>query len=192
MTRKPLTGGQLYGALLIFIVAFGLYSVRWICQYYELLDGEVVFEYGDEKSGPLVVELSGDRDNNGIYYLPEETDLSEFLARSGIENTGRFSKDSLVRRLETGDKIFVAGSVVKFEKMDAASLLALDIPIDINESTVDDFMLIPGIGYKTATAIVELREKRSGFSRIEDLRTIRGLGEKKLDKIRKYLFIKKS
>jgi competence ComEA-like helix-hairpin-helix protein len=192
MNKNPLLWKQLCGACMIVLLAFMLYSARWSLSCFHIMEGLSVPDSGDEKSGPLVIVLAGDSGNYGVYFLPEETEVSELLEKAGVNDMSLFDKAYRARKLHSGDRVTVKGSILEFERMDAAALLALDIPIDINESTVDDFMLIPGIGCKTATAIVELREKRGSFSRIEELKMIRGFGGKKLDKIKEYLFIKKS
>jgi competence protein ComEA len=50
--------------------------------------------------------------------------------------------------------------------------------LDVNRASVDELTLIPGIGPKLAARIVEERSRRGGFERLEDLRTVRGLGPK--------------
>jgi competence protein ComEA len=189
MRQNSLIERQLRGAVIIVVLAFILYSARWAFQYFQISGGDSTFEFGDEKSGSLVVALSGDTDNSGIYYLPEGTNLSGLLANAGIkkaEDLGKFGAD---HTLSTGDKIVIGESSVGIEKMDAPTRLALDMPLDINEATVEDLILIPGIGLKTATTMVELRKKRGDLSHIDDLKGTGGLGKKKFEGIKKYLTV---
>lgn len=188
MRRNPLIEGQLRGALIIVVLAFILYSARWTFQYFQTSGGNSAFEFGDRNSGSLIVELSGDGDNDGIYYLPQGTRLSGFLDKARI-NTEDLKETCQDHTLSTGDKVVIGVSSVGIEKMDVPTRLALDMPININDATVEDLILIPGIGLKTATAIIEFREKRGGFSHIDDLRGDGGVGRKKLEGIKKYLFV---
>jgi competence protein ComEA len=64
--------------------------------------------------------------------------------------------------------------------------LALGIPIDINKATVEDIMLIDGIGEKTASRIIQFREKSGRYHKVEDLMKIPGIKEKKFRKLRMY------
>jgi competence protein ComEA len=50
--------------------------------------------------------------------------------------------------------------------------------LDVNRASTDELTLIPGIGPKLAARIVEERSRRGGFERLEDLRSVRGLGPK--------------
>jgi competence protein ComEA len=189
MRRNHLIEGQLLGAVIIVVLAFIFYSARWTFQYFQISGGSSAFEFGDRKSGTLIVELSGDTDRNGIYYLPEGTTLSGLLAKAVIKNAEDLKKTGPDHMLSTGDKIVIGGSSVAIEKMDAATLLALDMPININDANVEDLTLIPGIGIKTATTIIEFREKRGGLSNIDDLKGAGGLGKKRFEGIKKYLAV---
>jgi competence protein ComEA len=55
--------------------------------------------------------------------------------------------------------------------------------ININTASVEQLELLNGIGVKTATAIVEYREKIGSFSDVNELLAVKGIGEKKLAKI---------
>jgi len=59
----------------------------------------------------------------------------------------------------------------------------------VNINTADEAILVslPGIGPKTAAAIVSFRDQHGKFSSIQDLTQVKGIGEKKLKKIEPYL-----
>ena len=57
-------------------------------------------------------------------------------------------------------------------------------PIDINTATREELLLLPGVGPKTADRIIETRAEMRGFKRIEDLMEVKGIGEKKLSRVK--------
>ncbi|MGQ9799304.1 MAG: ComEA family DNA-binding protein [Ignavibacterium sp.] len=61
--------------------------------------------------------------------------------------------------------------------------------INLNKATKQELMNLPGIGEKTAENIIELRDRLTKFRKLEDLLKVKGIGSKKLDKIKKYLYI---
>ncbi|MGQ9642838.1 MAG: ComEA family DNA-binding protein [Ignavibacterium sp.] len=61
--------------------------------------------------------------------------------------------------------------------------------INLNKATKQELMNLPGIGEKTAENIIELRDQLTKFRKLEDLLKVKGIGSKKLDKIKKYLYI---
>jgi competence ComEA-like helix-hairpin-helix protein len=62
-------------------------------------------------------------------------------------------------------------------------------PLDLNVANVKELEQVPGIGPKTAQAIVDFRHKSGRFRRVEDLLAIKGISQRKLDKMRPYLKI---
>jgi hypothetical protein len=109
MRRNHLIKGQLLGAVIIVVLAFIFYSARWTFQYFQISGGSSAFEFGDEKSGACVVELSGDTDKKGIYYLPEGTKLSGLLSKVVIKNAEDLKKTGSDHMLSTGDRIVIGG-----------------------------------------------------------------------------------
>jgi competence ComEA-like helix-hairpin-helix protein len=60
-------------------------------------------------------------------------------------------------------------------------------PLDLNVANVKELQQVPGIGPRTAQAIVDFRHKSGPFRRVEDLLAIKGISQRKLDKMRPYL-----
>ncbi len=65
-------------------------------------------------------------------------------------------------------------------------------PINLNTATSDELQLVPGIGPVTADKILQMRKSYGAFKSVDDLLAIRGLGAKRLEKMRKYLTVGKS
>ncbi|WP_052488057.1 ComEA family DNA-binding protein [Gordoniibacillus kamchatkensis] len=59
--------------------------------------------------------------------------------------------------------------------------------LDLNAATLEQLMDLPGIGESKAKAIVELRTRLGRFSRIEQLKDVKGIGDKVFEKLRPYL-----
>ncbi len=61
--------------------------------------------------------------------------------------------------------------------------------VNINSATVEQLEALPHIGPKTAKRIVEYRKSHGRFNSIEELAVIKGIGEKRLEKLRKLISI---
>ena len=57
-------------------------------------------------------------------------------------------------------------------------------PINLNTATVAQLETLPGIGARTAQAIVDQRQKSGGFKKIEELMNVKGIGEKSFLKLK--------
>ena len=60
-------------------------------------------------------------------------------------------------------------------------------PVNINAATSEELQLVPGIGPSTAEKILQMRKSYGPFKGVDDLLAIRGLGPKRLEKMRRYL-----
>ncbi len=65
-------------------------------------------------------------------------------------------------------------------------------PVNINTATSEELQQVPGIGPATAQKILQMRKSYGAFKSVDDLLAIRGLGQKRLDKMRKYLTVGKA
>lgn len=62
--------------------------------------------------------------------------------------------------------------------------------INLNEADLETLIRLPGIGQITAKKIIDLRSKKSKFENLEELMEVKGIGEVKFNKIKKFLYIK--
>jgi len=64
-------------------------------------------------------------------------------------------------------------------------------PINLNTATASELEQVPGIGPSTAQKILDTRKSYGSFKSVDDLLAIKGIGQKRLDKMRKYLTVTK-
>jgi competence ComEA-like helix-hairpin-helix protein len=64
-------------------------------------------------------------------------------------------------------------------------------PVNINAATSEELQQVPGIGPMTAEKILQMRKSYGAFKSVDDLLAIKGIGKKRLDKMRKYLTVGK-
>src|SRR5258705_3785953 len=78
------------------------------------------------------------------------------------------------------------------ESMSAATKKPPLKPININTANSEELQQVPGIGPATAEKILQMRKSYGAFKSVDDLLSIRGIGRKRLEKMRKYLTVSKS
>ena len=136
------------------------------------------------------MKLSGDLSQGVIYYLPDNAQLFHLLNLAGIERQEQFDSNLLALPMTAGQTVTLdAGHRLTLGQMGAALRLALDLSMDLNRATLDDLMLIPGIGESTAAKIVQFREASGPFKKVADLKKIPGIKEKKLDQWGRHFYL---
>jgi competence protein ComEA len=179
------TEGQRDGAILIVVIASIFFAISYLSSVFPSQINDIPFS--DKSSGPVVVGLTGPVGFNGIFYVPEKTGVRDLLRAAGIRNAESFDENVLGKGLSTGKTVIIdPHGGLRIVEMNNADKLALGIPIDINKATLDDLMLINGVGEKTAWRIIQFREESGRFQRVEDLMKIHGIKDKKFQKLKSY------
>ena len=65
-----------------------------------------------------------------------------------------------------------------------ASISLAFAAVNLNTATVDELDAVRGIGPSKAKAIVDYRSKNGPFKSVDDLKSVKGFGEKSVAKIR--------
>jgi len=150
----------------------------------------------------------------GIYLFQNPPNLSEAIQRAGgLKETDQVDTTSSSTILETGTLLTVTRESsqippplplstgrqrgmkqdeikIRIGRMAAHKLLVFSLPLDLNHVSAEDLCLIPGIGKSLAQEIVAYRERRKGFRSVEELKNVRGIGEKKYQDLRGFFATK--
>ena len=75
------------------------------------------------------------------------------------------------------------------EEAAAQPTQGFSFPLNINSASEDQLQSLPGIGPVLARRIVAYREENGGFSQLEELMLVEGIGEKRMEEILEYITI---
>jgi len=73
------------------------------------------------------------------------------------------------------------------QSMPGATRLALGGKIDLNQASPQDLAALPEVGPSLAERIVMNRKEMGSFKRVEDLMRVKGIKQKKFDKIKPFI-----
>jgi competence protein ComEA len=71
-------------------------------------------------------------------------------------------------------------------------VIALVLVLNLNTATPKELETLPGVGPVLARRIIEFREKKGGFRRVEELLVIPGISEKKWKAIKEKVVVAES
>jgi competence ComEA-like helix-hairpin-helix protein len=94
--------------------------------------------------------------------------------------------------LETGTRVEIGPSEresgrVTISPMDPGKKFVLGIPIPLNQAGAEALAIIPGISHSLACRIVEFRDSHGPFKTCHELRRVKGIGPKKVERFQSYL-----
>jgi len=174
----------------LFSIALLILGILYFKFYYHPIPSP-----SEEYVREIVVEVSGEVRSPGIYIFQNPPTLKEVIEKAGgLKGPAEFDPTSSSEILETGTLLNITQKSsqeikVKMERMAANKLLVFSIPLDLNRVSLEDLCLIPGIGESLAQEIIAYRERRKGFRTVDELKNVRGIGEKKFQSFKRYFVI---
>ncbi|GIK61907.1 MAG: helix-hairpin-helix domain-containing protein [Ignavibacteriota bacterium] len=146
----------------------------------------ILFLSGLLLSGIVYVEFfkKSSNDNKYIDYSKED---SLFYYYSNLNPEFDIEDTTLINNIEIKKRVLELSDTVEYAKKDIASLT--EKSINLNTAGLNDLTKLPGVGEKTAEKILELRNQRGKFKRLEELMDVKGIGEVKFSKIKKYVYL---
>jgi len=133
------------------------------------------------------IEVAGEVPRPGVYMFEAPPTLAAALEQAGGPAP---PPEMNSPTLSSGTKITVAGGGTwSLGRLPGPQLLTLGLAVDLNTASAADLAALPGIGPALAQRIVVYREEHGPFGKIEDLLSVKGIGEKSLDRLKEYIFI---
>ena len=148
---------------------------------------------GSQPAKDVFVEIAGDVNSPGVYTFVRPPHPVELIDRAGgLRGSGVANLPGEPVSLTSGSKIIITRALkeevtIAKNRMSPFYRLTLGIPISINTDSLQGLMAVPGIGPKTAGAIISARERKGGFTQLKDLMTIRGISDAVYARISPYL-----
>ena len=130
----------------------------------------------------IFVDIKGAVKNPGVYQMKVGDRVKDALdAAGGLTAEADSQKVNLAKRLEDQMVIVVPKVGEEAEEIPAGETrkeATKDAKVNINTATVEELKTLKGVGEKKAEAIIEYRKKNGSFQTKEDLMKVRGIGKK--------------
>lgn len=190
------------GGILFIIISLGV-------QYHKVTQSQLYFieetseEYLTSVDIPqseeliIYIDIKGAVNRPGLYQLSEGSRMVDAIeAAGGLTTEADDRTINLAEKLLDQQKIIVYTESEMAEKLmqeDRDNLLERDVypsnpsdatqKININIATIDELQALPNIGPKKAQAIIEYRQTNGSFQTIDQIKEIKGIGEKTYEEL---------
>ena len=130
----------------------------------------------------IFVDIKGAVKNPGVYQMKVGDRVKDALeAAGGLTEEADSQKVNLAKRLEDQMVIVVPKVGEEVEEIlagETSKEATKEGKVNINTATVEELKTLKGVGEKKAEAIIEYRKKNGSFQTKEDLMKVRGIGKK--------------
>lgn len=152
-------------------------------------------------AAPLVVSVSGRVQRPGLVEVPDGARVADVLRAAGGAMPGTdLTALNLARKVGDGEQVAVgvpaapdAGPAPAAPGTGGAAGSATGggsgAKVDLNAATSGQLDTLPGVGPVTAERIVEWRTRNGRFARVEQLREVEGIGERRFGQLRELVTV---
>jgi competence protein ComEA len=148
---------------------------------------------GRPAAGPdVLVQVAGEVARPGVYRVTAGSRVNDAVTRAGgLTRRADSAGVNLVARLQDGQQVVVprrgagAAATAGLGESAGATAGAATGPVSLSSATVAQLDTLDGIGPTLAQRIVEYRQSHGGFSSIDQLRQVEGIGDKRFAALKK-------
>jgi competence protein ComEA len=141
----------------------------------------------------VLVHVAGAVRRPGVYRLRDGDRVRDAVSRAGGATGGALTAGiNLAAKVADGQQVLVPARVRAGEPAAAVAGASADAaapaaPVSLGSATLEQLDTLDGVGPATARKILEERTRRGGFSSVDDLAQIAGIGPRRLASLREQL-----
>lgn len=146
----------------------------------------------------LIVDVEGAVNKPGVYRLLATARVYDAIQHAGgLTEQADTSAINQAQKLHDQSQVFVPDKNSSSTAPNTAQTTAANSEnsvtdtktINLNTADVTELQNLPGVGPKKAELIIQYRQEKGSFSKIEDLTEVQGIGEKTFAKIKSQLTV---
>jgi len=160
------------------------------------IDGKSTTENNEESPRKIIVHVDGEVVNPGVIELIEGARVIDAVnIVGGLTQYADEKRINLAKKINDEEKIYIpkiGEDISVLENIPVNQASSNDTnqgKININTATKGELENLPGIGSVLADRIIEYR-KNHKFSRIDDIKKVSGIGDKKFESIKGFIVAK--
>ncbi|PCF35771.1 competence protein ComEA [Staphylococcus delphini] len=155
-------------------------------------------EQKEQTSQKIIVDIKGAVKKPNTYEMQSDDRMKQLLDKAEPLKTADLSRVNLAEKLTDQKMIYIPSqgeaastNASHASQQDHTSAPSTSQNISVNLNTADEKELtqIPGIGPSKAQTIIKHREENGPFQSVENLKDVKGIGEKTFEKLKDYLTV---
>lgn len=142
----------------------------------------------------IVVDVKGAVEHPDTYEMKDSQRIKDVLNKAKIKQNADLTSINLSEKLVDQKMIYVpekgmAVSPSISTSNNSNTTGAILSKVNLNTAKETDLTTVNGLGPQKAKAILEYREKKGSFNNVEQLKEVKGIGEKSFEKLKDYFTV---
>jgi competence protein ComEA len=133
----------------------------------------------------VAVHVTGAVRRPGVYRLPGWARLDLAVRRAGgATRSADLAGVNLAAKVADGQQVVVPARPEGGSAVETGATGPADAPVSLNTATLEDLDELDGIGPATAQKILDWRKEHGGFSSVDELKQVSGIGPKRFEALK--------
>lgn len=143
----------------------------------------------DDKMKEVIVDVKGAVSFPNTYKMTSTDRINDVLKKAQVKSNADLSKVNLSEKLKDQMYIYIPIVGESAPPTQIASEQSNKLEVNINTATKEQIEKLPGIGPNKAESIVRTREAEGEFKSIEDLKKVKGFGDKTIESLKEFIVL---
>lgn len=153
-------------------------------------------EEKEEEQKILRVDVKGAVLKEGVYEVDEGSCVLDVIRLAGglnddadtsMVNLSKQVTDQMMIVIPTFEEVAEENNLTNFDDTDDVYADGSSSLVSINHASLSELQTLPGIGEKKALDIISYREENGGFQKLEDLKNVKGIGDRTFENLKEYI-----
>lgn len=150
----------------------------------------------DSQKGTVFVDLKGAVEHPDVYEMPSTARVNDLIKKAKLKSNADISHINLSEKLVDQKMIYIPTKNEQYvstnnnqQPTNSNETIQGQSQINLNTANEASLTKVPGIGPSKAKEILNYKEQHGQFTSVDELKKIKGIGEKTFEKLKQYFTV---